>query len=89
MQTLYLEPPQNTTLLLPPTSTSFYADGNSSGRRVICHGCRGNGELENTDRTDRYAGNDFDFPEGESLACRRQMHHISVIYIMAFESQLI
>ena len=38
-------------------------------RRVICHGCRGNGELERRiERSNRYAGNDFDFPEGESLS---------------------
>jgi hypothetical protein len=29
---LYVEPPQNTTLLLPPTSTGFYPDGNSPGK---------------------------------------------------------
>jgi hypothetical protein len=32
MQTLYVEPPQNTTLLLPPTSAGFYPDGNSPGK---------------------------------------------------------
>jgi hypothetical protein len=27
MQKLHVDPPQNTTLLLPPTSTGFYPDG--------------------------------------------------------------
>ena len=29
IENLYVDPPQNATLLLPPTSTGFYADGNS------------------------------------------------------------
>jgi hypothetical protein len=31
METLYVETPQKTTLLLPLTSTGFYPDGNSPG----------------------------------------------------------
>jgi hypothetical protein len=31
MKTLYVEPPQKTTLLLPPSSTGFYPDGNYPG----------------------------------------------------------
>ena len=32
IKTLYVEPPQNTTPLLPLTSTGFYPDGNSPGK---------------------------------------------------------
>jgi hypothetical protein len=34
IETLYLEPPQKTTLLLPPNSTGFYPDGNSPGKTL-------------------------------------------------------
>jgi hypothetical protein len=32
IENLYVEPPQNTTLLFPPTSTSFYPDRNFPGK---------------------------------------------------------
>jgi hypothetical protein len=33
IKTLYVEPPQKTTLLLPPSSTGFSPDGNSPGSK--------------------------------------------------------
>src|SRR4029077_1404699 len=35
IENLYLERPQKTTLLLPPTSTGFYPDGNSPGKHHV------------------------------------------------------
>jgi hypothetical protein len=34
IKTLYVDSPQKTTLLLPSSSTGFYADGNSAGKRM-------------------------------------------------------